>query len=122
MAGGQFVKGQSGNPNGRPKGVSEDDVKKLARDHTTAAIETLVAIATTGRGEAARVSAAIAILDRGWGRPKQEIDLDANVSVNSDADIAEAFALVDQLARARAAGFEFADEMDPNRSTVAGHA
>ena len=39
-----FKKGQSGNPGGRPKVVAE--VKELARAHTAAAIETLVAIMT----------------------------------------------------------------------------
>jgi hypothetical protein len=34
----------------------------------------------TGQGsEAARISAANALLDRGWGRPRQEVEVDLNV-------------------------------------------
>ena len=67
-----FKKGQSGNPGGRPKVVAE--VKELARAHTGEAIKTLVSIMTNPKGApAARVSAASALLDRGYGKPPQHI-------------------------------------------------
>jgi Family of unknown function (DUF5681) len=67
-----FKKGQSGNPGGRPKVVAE--VRELARAHTGKAIETLVSIMTnTKSAPAARVSAANALLDRGYGKPPQHI-------------------------------------------------
>jgi hypothetical protein len=67
-----FKKGQSGNPGGRPKVVAE--VKELARAHTGEAIETLVSIMTNIKSApAARVSAANALLDRGYGKPPQHI-------------------------------------------------
>ena len=67
-----FKKGQSGNPGGRPKVAAE--VKELARAHTGVAIETLVSIMTnTKSAPAARVSAANALLDRGYGKPPQHI-------------------------------------------------
>jgi hypothetical protein len=67
-----FQKGQSGNPGGRPKVVAE--VRELARKHTSEAVETLVSIMTnTKAAPAARVSAANALLDRGYGKPPQHI-------------------------------------------------
>ena len=47
------------------------DIRSLARSHTNMAIKILAGIAKDGTNEAARVSAAIALLDRGWGKPPQ---------------------------------------------------
>ena len=67
---GLFKKGQSGNPGGRPKVVAE--VKELAREYTSEAIETLVSIMTNPKSApASRVSAANSLLDRGYGKPPQ---------------------------------------------------
>jgi len=68
-----FNPGQSGNPGGRPKGLAE--VRELARAHTTLAISALAEIAAHGSSEAARIASAIALLDRGWGRPAVSIEL-----------------------------------------------
>ena len=65
-----FKKGQSGNPGGRPKVVAE--VRELARAHTGEAVQTLVSIMTDPKSApGARVSAANALLDRGYGKPPQ---------------------------------------------------
>ena len=47
------------------------DIRFLARGYTKTALQTSGGIAETGTSEAARVAAAIALLDRGWGKPPQ---------------------------------------------------
>ncbi|KQP50825.1 hypothetical protein ASG40_12935 [Methylobacterium sp. Leaf399] len=69
-----FQPGQSGNPGGRPKASAR--VRDAAREHTEAALQVLIDIAVGGTSEAARVSAASAILDRGYGKPSQPVDGD----------------------------------------------
>ena len=72
----RFKPGQSGNPGGRPKVLAQ--VRELAREKSVEAINTLVAIMRDEAQDArARVAAANAILDRGWGKPAQAIELDA---------------------------------------------
>jgi len=68
----QFRSGQSGNPGGRPKG--ERSVREIAQQHTAAAMETLVAVMQTGKNSE-RVQAATALLDRGWGKPTQSVEM-----------------------------------------------
>lgn len=72
MSGRPFQPGQSGNPGGRPK--DNKIVREKAREHTEDAIAVLYAIMMDeAKHESARISAAVAILDRGWGKPAQTI-------------------------------------------------
>jgi hypothetical protein len=69
-----FQPGQSGNPRGRPK--RDYDVAELARQHTAEAIETLAEVMRDRDSPpSARVSAAVAMLDRGYGRAPQSLNV-----------------------------------------------
>jgi hypothetical protein len=72
---------------GRPSGSTNKSspeqsqgLSKLAKTYTKEALETLVDVARNGRTDAARVSAANALLDRAYGKPavkdeKEIVDL-----------------------------------------------
>lgn len=67
---------------GRPKGAvnkATADIREAAQVYSEQALQVLVNVATTGESEAARVAAANAILDRAHGKPKQSVDVDANI-------------------------------------------
>lgn len=49
------------------------ELADMAKDHAEMALRTLAEIAQNGESEAARVSAATAILDRGYGKPAQAV-------------------------------------------------
>lgn len=69
-----FQKGRSGNPRGRPPVIRE--VQEMAKELTPQLVSNLFEIATNERANAsARVQASVALLDRGWGRPKQSVDV-----------------------------------------------
>lgn len=71
-----FPKGTSGNPGGRPKG--NEDLKEACRQHTPEAIERLVFWMRSNDSRAS-VSAAEKLLDRGWGRPSQDLKVQAEL-------------------------------------------
>ena len=70
--------GQSGNPNGRPK--PDVDIAALARVHGPRCVKVVVDLLSS-EDEKMRLSAAIALLDRGFGRPKQEMDINSNSTI-----------------------------------------
>ena len=47
------------------------DLRSLARAHTELSVQTLAGIARNGTSEQARILAAQALLDRGWGKAPQ---------------------------------------------------
>jgi hypothetical protein len=97
-----FRPGQSGNPGGRPR----QDVTELARAHTADAI--LALVEALKRPKEA-VPAAVALLDRGWGRPKQTIETDQSTSP-----------ILLHLLAARAVSQQLMDTLG-QRTTIDGH-
>jgi hypothetical protein len=66
-----FVKGQSGNPGGRPK--RDREVEELAKAQGPAAIRRLTEIMTQTEDLKVAKAAADSLLDRGYGKPIQQI-------------------------------------------------
>lgn len=63
---------------GRQKGVpnkANQDIRAAAQEYTADALATLVKVALNGESEAARVSAAVHILDRAHGKPAQAVQV-----------------------------------------------
>jgi hypothetical protein len=71
----KFRKGESGNPGGRPKVLGE--VQELARQHAPSAIVELARLALKAKSETARIAAIRELLDRGYGRPRQAVEVSA---------------------------------------------
>lgn len=72
----------AGRPVGRQSRATRTQkatLSELARAHTATALGVLVKVAKEGESESARVSAANAILDRGYGKPSQSVQHSGSV-------------------------------------------
>jgi hypothetical protein len=76
-------KGRSGNPGGRPRALGS--LQLAARQHADMALRVLAEIAEKGKREASRIAAATALLDRGFGRPMQSVDVRVLMEPSSSA-------------------------------------
>ncbi len=72
---GHFLPGTTPNPGGRPAIVTR--MRELAQEQTEAALKTLVGCLADEDGRV-RVAAAVALLDRGYGRPAQSVQVDTD--------------------------------------------
>lgn len=67
----------AGRPTGRRNTATRSQgasLSELARKHTADALSVLVSVAKKSDSDSARVAAANAILDRGYGKPKQAVE------------------------------------------------
>ncbi|MBR8343063.1 hypothetical protein KDX40_04835 [Burkholderia ambifaria] len=76
---GRFKKGKSGNPGGRPKKTAEElDLIAACKDRTPAALAVIESIMLKGENERNKLSAALALIERAYGKPKETVE--ANVT------------------------------------------
>lgn len=88
-----FQPGESGNPGGRPRGLTE--LRLAARAHTMEALNILVSLMRSKRVSASsRVRAINALLDRAWGKPVQELLVEGAMVIESHDNMTR-----DELAR-----------------------
>lgn len=71
-----FESGKSGNPSGRPKRTPEEfELITACKSKAPSALNVIANIMENGESEKTRLAAAIAIIERAYGKPKQESDL-----------------------------------------------
>ncbi len=70
----KFQPGTSGNPGGRPR--EDPSLRQLAKERSQEALEVLVTLMMNKKAPpSARITAACAVLDRGFGRPGSSLEV-----------------------------------------------
>src|SRR4051812_46427632 len=86
------MRGGKRSGSGRPKGSinkANSELREIAQGYTVEAVETLAQIMRTAESDTARLAAANALLDRGYGKPRQSIDTTVDISTDP-AELSEA--------------------------------
>jgi hypothetical protein len=61
-------------PSPLPKKKTPTEIRSLARSYTEMSLQAIAHVIQNGESEQARISAAFGMLDRGWGKPAQQIE------------------------------------------------
>jgi uncharacterized protein DUF5681 len=123
-AGGRWLPGKSGNPGGRPK--TAVSLRDLAREHAADAIARLVEALDAMRpvglegdeipDHDVRIRAANALLDRGYGKPKEHIELADTREYSAVFDRIEALRQSDKGAHLLAVAEALASQQEQPKS------
>jgi hypothetical protein len=107
-----WKKGVSGNPGGRTKAHWE--LMKAAQSHGPESLKTLVRLRDDGESDQIKMGAAIALLDRGFGKPAQTVytaEAEQRIEDMTDDEIEAALR---DLRRRRAGGEPVAGDPAPS--------
>ena len=77
---------------GRKRGTPNKataDIKALAQVHASKAMTELARLATEAESEAARVAAIKELFDRGFGKAKQDLDVNLNADISLRPSVVE---------------------------------
>lgn len=84
-----FAAGQSGNPSGRPKKTEEQiTLENMCKARTPEALATILSIMDGGENERNRLSAAEFVIERGWGKATQPMDINVTTHEATLDDLA----------------------------------
>jgi hypothetical protein len=77
-----FQPGKSGNKSGRPAKTEEErTLEAMCKDKTPEALATILAIMHSSQQDRAKLSAAQYVIDRGWGKAKESVELSGTVTL-----------------------------------------
>lgn len=88
-----FQPGQSGNKVGRPAKTDEErTLEAMCREKTPDALGTILDIMRESQNDRARLSAAQYVVDRGWGKARESLELSGTVTLSIAEQIKQAHA------------------------------
>jgi hypothetical protein len=78
-----FVKGKSGNPGGRPPKTDEErTLEQMCKEKTPEALKTILELMAGSKMDRAKLAAAQYIIDRGWWKAKESVELSGGLNLS----------------------------------------